>query len=60
VHITYVVFPSHLKKLAEAGRVNYKTFVGMSDSKPGEVGYRHPSGAPFWEVVGDEKTVLNR
>jgi hypothetical protein len=51
VHITYVVFPSHLKKLAEAGRVNYKTFVGMSDSKPGEVGYRHPSGAPFWEVV---------
>jgi hypothetical protein len=33
----------------------------MCDSKPGEVdNYRHPSGAPFWEVVGDEKAVLNR
>ena len=61
MHITYVVFLSHLKKLAEAGRVKYNLFIGMSNSKPaGEVGYRHPSGAPFWEVVGDEKVVLNR
>ena len=36
-------------------------FIGMFDSKPGEVGNdSDPSGASFWKMDGDDKTELNR
>ncbi|KAM0927749.1 hypothetical protein ACQ4PT_002661 [Festuca glaucescens] len=39
----------------------YNLFIGMCDSKPGEVGNdSDPSGAPFWKMDEDVKTKLNR